>query len=59
MHPIEYEIKDALDTAMSVSHHDLHFGNDSEGRLRTKHYGKRAYFNFPIAKFPYTSSTCI
>jgi hypothetical protein len=49
---IELEIKDTVYTAsMTASYLDLHVKIDSEGRLRTKRYYKRANFNFPIVKF--------
>ena len=35
------EIKDTTDTDISDSYLDLHLEFDSEGRLRTKLYGKR------------------
>ena len=44
--PIELEIKDTTDTIRSVSYLDLHLKIDIEGRLRTKLYNKRDYFNF-------------
>ena len=43
---------DTIDTARSASYFDLHIGIDNEGRLRTKLYDKRNYFNFPIVNFP-------
>ena len=50
------EIKDTSDTDMSASYFDIHLGIDSEGRLRTKLYDKRDYFNFPIVNFPFICS---
>jgi hypothetical protein len=48
--PIKLEIKD---TARYNSYLDLHIEIDSEGRLITKLYDKRDYFNFPIGNFPF------
>ena len=56
IYPIELEIKETTDTVMSVSFLDIHFEIDSEGRLRTKLYDKRDYFNFPIVNFPFICS---
>ena len=42
--PIELEIKNSTDTAMSASYLDLHTEIDSEGRVRTKHYDKNRMF---------------
>jgi hypothetical protein len=53
IYPIELELKDTIDTA---SYLDLHLEFDSEGRLRTKLYHKRDYFNFPIVNFPFICS---
>jgi hypothetical protein len=39
-----------------ASYLDLHLEIDSEGRLRTKLYDKRAGFNFPIVNFPFIDS---
>jgi hypothetical protein len=47
---LELEIKDTIDTARSASFLDIHIEIDSEGRLRTKLYDKRDYFNFPMKK---------
>ena len=52
IYPIELEIKNTTDTDTSASYLDLHLEFDSEGRLRTKLYGKRDDFNFPIVNFP-------
>ena len=54
IYPIELEIKNTTDTDTSASYLDLHLEIDSEGRLRTKLYDKRHYFNFPIVNFPFT-----
>ena len=35
---------------------DLHLEIDSDGRLRTKIYDKRDYFNFPIVNFSFICS---
>jgi hypothetical protein len=51
---IELEIKDTIDTARSASFLDIHIEIDSEGRLRTKLYDKREYFNFPMVNFLFT-----
>jgi hypothetical protein len=56
IYPIELEIKDTTDTDRSASYLDLHLAIDSEGRLRTKLYDKRDYFNFPIVNFPFICS---
>jgi hypothetical protein len=56
INPIEFEIKDTTDTDRSASYLDLHLEIDSEGRLRTKLYNKRDYFNFPIVNFPFICS---
>ena len=56
IYPIELEIKDTTDTDSSASYLDLHLEIDSEGRLRTKFYHKRDYFNFPIVDFPFICS---
>jgi hypothetical protein len=45
IYPIELEIKDTTDTDRAASYFHLHLEIDSEGRLRTKHYDKRDYFN--------------
>ena len=42
IYPIEFEIKDITDTALDVSHLDLHH----ECQLRTKFYAKRDNLNF-------------
>jgi hypothetical protein len=52
IYPIEPEIKDTSDTARSASYLDQHLEIDSEDRLRTKLYGKRDNFNFPIVNVP-------
>jgi hypothetical protein len=56
IYPIELEIKDTTDTDTSASYLDLHLEIDSEGRLRTKLYDKRDYFNFSIVNFPFIRS---
>ena len=56
IYSIELEIKDTTDTDTSASYLDLHLEIDSEGRLRTKLYDKRDYFNFPIVNFPFKCS---
>jgi hypothetical protein len=48
IYPIVLEIKDTTDTDMSASYLHLHLEIDNEGRLRTKLYDKRDYFNFPL-----------
>jgi hypothetical protein len=53
INPIELEIKDTTDTDRSASCLDLHIEIDDEGRLRTKLYDKRDYFNFLIVIFPF------
>jgi hypothetical protein len=52
IYPIDLEINDTTDTDSSASYLDLHLEIDNEGRLRTKLYDKRDYFNFPIVNFP-------
>jgi hypothetical protein len=52
---IELEINDTADTD-TASYLDLHLEIDSEGRLRTKLYDKRDYFNFPLVNFPFICS---
>ena len=52
---IELEIKDTTDTDRSAQYFDLHLDIVNEGRLRTKLYDKRDYFNFLILNFPFTS----
>ena len=56
IYPIELEKKDTTDTDRSASNLDLVLEFDSEGRLRTKLYGKRNDFNFPIVNFPFIYS---
>ena len=51
IYPIELEIKEATYTDKSASYIDLHLEIDSEGRLRSKRYEKRDYFNFPLWTF--------
>jgi len=53
---IEFEIKYPTDTAKYASYLDIHLEIDSEGRLRTKLYDKRDYFNFPFVNFPFICS---
>ena len=49
---IEIEIRYTVYTASrTASYLDLHIEIDSEGRLRTKRYYKRANFNVPIVKY--------
>jgi hypothetical protein len=47
--PIDFEIKNNTDGALSVSYLDLHIDIDSEGQLIMKLYEKRDDFNFPTA----------
>ena len=56
IYPIELEIKDTTDTAMSASYLNIQLEIDSYSRLRTKLYDKRIAFNFPIENFPYICS---
>ena len=56
IYPIELELKDTTDTDRSASCLDLHIEIDDEGRLRTKLYNKRDYFNFLIVIFPFICS---
>ena len=44
------------DTDRSASYLDLYLKIDNEGRLRTKHYDKNDFFNFPIGNFPFICS---
>ena len=53
---IELEIKNTTDIDRSASYLDLHLEIDSEGRLRTKLYDKKADFNFSIVNFPFKCS---
>jgi hypothetical protein len=46
IYSIELEIKDTINIDRSASYLDIHLEIDSEGRLRTKLYDKRDYFNF-------------
>ena len=48
IYPIELEIKDPTYRDRSASYLDIHIVFDSKGRLKTKLYDKRDYFNFPI-----------
>ena len=61
IYPIELEIKNTTYTARSASCFDTHLEIDREDTIRTKHYDKRNYLNFPIVNFPFihSSSTCI
>ena len=56
IYPIELEVKDITDTDRSASYLDIHLEIDSEGRIRTKLYDKRDYFNLPIVNFPFICS---
>jgi len=56
IYPIELEIKNTTDTYRSASYLDLHLEINSDGRLRTKLYDRRDYFNFLIANFPFICS---
>ena len=56
IYPIYLETKDTTDAHRSVSFLDLHLEIDSDGRLRTKLYDKRDYFNFTIVNFPFICS---
>jgi hypothetical protein len=56
IYPIKLEVKDTTDTDRSASYLDIHLEIDSEGRLRSKLYDKRDYFNFPIVNFPFICS---
>ena len=49
--PIEFEIKDTLETAMSASNIDLQL--EIERRLTVKFYDSRNYLNFPSVNFPF------
>ena len=44
---------------MSASYLDLHLEIDSEDWLRGKLYDKRDDLDFPIVKFPFTSSNIL
>jgi hypothetical protein len=59
IYPIDLEIKDTTDIDRSGSYFDLHLKIDSEGRLRTKLYDKRDYFNFPIVNFSFICSNIL
>jgi hypothetical protein len=56
IYPTELEIMDTTDADRSTSYLDLPLEIDSDGRLRTKYYGQRDDFNFPIVNFPFISS---
>jgi hypothetical protein len=56
IYPIEFEIKNTIDTDRSASYIDLHLEIDSRGRLRRKLYDKRDDFNVPIVNFPFICS---
>ena len=58
IYPIEVEIKytTVTDTCRPASYLDLYLDIDSEGRLRTKLYDKRDYFDFAIVNFPFICS---
>jgi hypothetical protein len=49
-------MKDTTDTDRSASYLDIHIENDSEGRLKPKHYDTRDDFNFLIVNFPFICS---
>ena len=49
-------MKDTTNIDRSASYLDLHLENDSEGRLRPKHYDTRDDFNFLIVNFPFICS---
>ena len=53
INPIELEIKDPSDTALSTSYLYLHLEIHSEDRLRPEFYDKRDDFNFRIVNFPF------
>ena len=53
IYPIYFDIMDTTDTDIPASYIDIHLEIDREGRLRTKLYDKRDYFNFLIVKFPF------
>ena len=40
-------------TSKSAAYLDIHLEIDNEGRLMTKLYDKRDYFNFPIVNFSF------
>ena len=48
IYPSQLEIKDTTDTVKSASYLDLYLKIDTRGRLNTKLYDKRNYFDIPI-----------
>jgi len=56
IYPVEFEIKDTIDTDRSASYLDLHLEIDSERRIRTIVYDKRQDFSFPIVNFSFICS---
>ena len=48
IHPSQLEIKDTTDIRRTASYLDLFLNIDTDGRLHTKIYDERNYFNFPI-----------
>jgi hypothetical protein len=54
---IELEIKYTTFTTRAASCLDLHLEINSEGRLKSKPYDKRDYFNFPMVHCPFIA-TC-
>ena len=55
IYPSQLEIKDTTDTVKSASYLDLYLEIDIRGRLNTKLYDKRDYFDFPIVNLPFLS----
>ena len=56
IYPMELEIMDTTDRAISDSYLDLLTEIDDEGRLKTKLYGKRYEFNYFIVNFQFLCS---
>jgi hypothetical protein len=56
IYPIQFEIKDTIDTARYASCLSIHHENDSEGSL--KHYDISDDFNFDFVSFTFIHS-CI
>ena len=58
IYPRELEIKETTETAASSSYLDCYLYIDN-GKLATRLYDKRDYFNFPIVNFPFLSSNIL
>ena len=56
IYPIEFEIKDSIDTTRSESYFDIHIEIEIDGGLSAKLYDKSDDLNFPIVNFPFICS---